>query len=176
MCCENISIARNLICVIVQSEGSEMSVFGINANKITLNLQTCVPKKLPLSSTVSSWSFQTFYNVKQGTMTQSGSLLLRLRCVFALLTCGCWDGGGCTGPAAPLGGDADGVKHAWCKAPQGVRLGATWDHFLSLVTISRYINQPEGVQFGHRAFPLQHHGGLCHLCNSQVLRTIQGWL
>lgn len=61
--------ARNLIWVIIQNKVSEMSVFGVNANTISLNLQTFVPKKLPPSSTVSSQTFQALYNVKQGNTT-----------------------------------------------------------------------------------------------------------
>lgn len=150
-----------------------MSVFGINANTIIVNLQTFYARKLPLSSTISSKTFQTLYNVKQDAVTYSGTLRLRniwaMRMwgvFFSVLTCWCWDGGGCTGPAAPLCSDADYVQHTRCKAPQGVRLWATWNHLLSLVAISRHINQSEGVQFGQGAFPLQHHGGLCRLGNS----------
>lgn len=38
----------------------------------------------------------------------------------AVLTCKCFDGYGCTGPAAPLSIDADGVKHARGELHQAV--------------------------------------------------------
>ena len=93
---------------------------------------------------------------------------------FTVLTCGCGDGGWCTGPAAPLSSDADGVQHARCQAPQGVRLRTAWDHILNPVAVSGNIDQSVGVQFGQGALPLQHDSGLCHLCNSQILGSIQG--
>lgn len=62
-----------------------MSMFGINANTIIVNLQTFYARKLPLSSTISSKTFQTLYNVKQDAVTYSGTLRLSnedVRCVF----------------------------------------------------------------------------------------------
>lgn len=101
-------------------------------------------------------------------------LLLKMGGVLLTIpTCGCWDCGRCTGPAAPLRCDVDAVEHARCQAPQGVRLRAARDKLLSPVAVSGNVDQSERVQLGQGALPPQRHSGLRHFCNCQVLGTIQ---